>query len=225
MFRPCPHRSCASELRGCPASAHAQRAAAASRSAPARSCQARSAMVLDAPRGPLELPISRCHIQSAVRLVADLLADVDDHVGTDAQDVGVKGAVMEPAEGQAVRQDGLAPRVSVRKDVRAVEESVWRRRQIAHRSWYARRTPPPEALLVEAPAGQLGDVPASSLAGQGSSVLCPQTLSGTQPGPARGSLLLTIESRLGALGRRSCRSGDAATYFTAHLVEVHDPTW
>jgi len=108
----------------------------------------------------------------AVRLVPDLLADVDDQVGADTQDVGVEGAVMEPAEGQAVRQDGLAPRVPVRKDVRGVEEL--RVAQAADRAPLLVRAQdaPPEALLVEAPAGQLGDVPASSLADEGGSVLC-----------------------------------------------------
>jgi hypothetical protein len=35
--------------------------------------------------------------------------------------VGVEGAVMTPAVGQAVRQDGLTPRVPVRQDVGGVE--------------------------------------------------------------------------------------------------------
>jgi hypothetical protein len=92
----------------------------------------------------------------AVRLVPNPLPDVDDQVGTDAQDVSVEGAVMEPAEGQAVRQDRLAPRVPVGKDVRGVGELRVAQAADGAPLLVGAQDAPPEALLVEAAAGSAG---------------------------------------------------------------------
>src|SRR2546425_13373608 len=60
--------------------------------------------------------------QRPVFLVEDVLADLDHEIRKDSQNVGVKGRVVELAQGQAVRHPGLTFRVPVRKNVGGVEQ-------------------------------------------------------------------------------------------------------
>src|SRR5687767_3687926 len=101
----------------------------------------------------------------------NVLADVDDEVGADAHDVRVESTMMEAAEGEAVRDDGFTPWVAIRKDVRRVEQLGVAQPADGASLLIRAEDAPPEALLVQAPACQLGDVPATSLGGQRGTVL------------------------------------------------------
>jgi hypothetical protein len=60
----------------------------------------------------------------SVALVKDVRTDLDDVIGSDAEDVGVERGVMDLAERETVGYDWIAALVLVGKDVRGVEQSV-----------------------------------------------------------------------------------------------------
>src|SRR5262245_61168469 len=52
----------------------------------------------------------------------DIVSNLDFKIRLDAENRPIKGAVMEAAEGQAVGNDRLTVRMSVRQDMRCVQE-------------------------------------------------------------------------------------------------------
>ena len=57
----------------------------------------------------------------AILLSEDVTANLDDQIGSYAEDVAVEGCMVDLAQGQTVRHYGLAERIGIRNDVRGVE--------------------------------------------------------------------------------------------------------
>ena len=53
-------------------------------------------------------PLKRVHERGAVDLLEDVLANLNDVVGSDSQDAPVEGPVVNRAHGDAVRHDWFA---------------------------------------------------------------------------------------------------------------------
>lgn len=103
----------------------------------------------------------------AIDFYEDVGSDLDDVVGTDPEDVGVEGCVMDLAEREAVRHDRIATVVTVSEDVRSVEQlyvsDLTDGAALAVRAQDALA----ERSLVEAHHGEARDVGASRLVDHG----------------------------------------------------------
>ena len=114
---------------------------------------------------PLE-PLQPIFQHRAVHLPQDVEAHLDHEIRAHAEDVSIKGRMVELAERQAVRHDGLSFGMAIGQDVGGFQE--FGMSQAADRA--LRLVGPehslPEAFLMETPLGEGGDVLAAGLDGR-----------------------------------------------------------
>jgi hypothetical protein len=113
---------------------------------------------------PLMEPLEAVNQHGAIFLVEDVLAHLDNQIGSDPDEVLVEGSVVELAEGQAVRDHRGSERVHIRHDVRCIEKLLMleptERASLAIRAQH----PQPKGTLVEPlPSGDRDVLPAGFL--------------------------------------------------------------
>ena len=77
-----------------------------------------------------------------VRRFQQLSVDLDDKAGTDPDQIGIVGSVMDLAEAESVRNDGVAFGLGVADDVGSLRQRPIEKMQMAHCVAYACRTRP-----------------------------------------------------------------------------------
>lgn len=98
-----------------------------------------------------------------VLLGEDVTANLNDKIGSYAEDVAVEGGVVDLAQRQAVGHYGLAERIGVRNDVGGVEQLAFAQAANGASGAVGSDDSVTEAGLVEALSDLLGDVGAPGL--------------------------------------------------------------